>query len=166
MSQTWLTPVKDFVREGFKGFTYRPHAQGYAAAKSYLSLNALEGTKPNLTINPALVLVSYGTLPSAEHIKVEKQDEFHLRFSWDNDWNKDVSAKDQAMLLAYDIDNKRAFMSVYGQFRNAWEDFLKVSYLKKSKLKPNGGTFHCYMGFVAADRSRQANSIYLGTISF
>jgi hypothetical protein len=166
MSQYWLQPIKEFVREGFRGFTLRPHAQGFAAAKSYLSKNALEGKKPDLTINPAKVLVSYGDLPSAENMKAEKHDDMHIKFTWDNTFNEELKFKDQAMLLAYDIDNKKAFMSIFGQFRNTGEEILKISYYKKSKYKPNGGTFHCYLGFVAADRSRRANSVYLGAITF
>ena len=169
-AQFWLKPLLDFVREGFKGFTYKPASQGHAAAKSYLLTHAVEGEAPEFTVNPALAKVSYGSLPLPENMRVEKYAEQEIKFSWDKDWS-DALAKgahyaDQAMLLAYDIEHKKAFMSLFGEFRKSGEQILRVSYYKKSKIYTNGGTFHCYLAFVAADRSRQSDSEYLGTITF
>src|SRR6266702_4053124 len=61
MAQFWLKPVVKFVREGFKG--YSPLSEGFVAAKSYLLKNAFEGVAPDISINPALMKVSFGDLP-------------------------------------------------------------------------------------------------------
>jgi hypothetical protein len=155
-AQSWLKPLLDFVREGFKG--YSPRSEGFVAAKSYLLLNAVEGTQPNISINPSLVKVSHGELPSAENITVEKVAGGNLRFTWDTATNGG-HPKDQVMLLAYDIKGKNAFYTITGQFRNTGEDILEVDGKK-------GKTYHIYFAFTAADRSMQSHSQYLGTVTF
>ncbi|MBO9571747.1 MAG: hypothetical protein J7497_05995, partial [Chitinophagaceae bacterium] len=99
----WLQPILDFVRQGFKGYT--PTVEGFTAAKSYLLLNGFEGVAPDISINPALVKVSSGNLPLSDDITVEKTTNNQLLFSWSPSYVEDGSNKDQAMLLAYDIDN-------------------------------------------------------------
>jgi hypothetical protein len=166
-AQVWLQPITDYVRQGFNGFTYKDSSQGFLAAKSHLLLNAFEGKAPDLVINPALAKVSYGSLGLANHIKVEVLDEHQLKFTWENTWEEGMGYYDQTMLLAYDIENHRPFMKITGQFRYLGEDVLQVSYpegLNSDQKK--GATFHCYFAFVAADRSRQSDSIYLGEVTF
>ena len=166
-AQFWLKPITDYVRQGFNGFTYKNASQGFVAAKSHLLLNAFEGTGDQRVINPALVRVSYGSLPLADHIRVEKLDDHTLKFKWENIWKAGMDAYDQAMLLAYDIENEDACMKITGQFRQLGEDILGVHYPQVSNpQKKKGATFHCYFAFVAADRSRQSDSIYLGEITF
>jgi hypothetical protein len=78
-----------------------------------------------------------------------------------------MDAYDQAMLLAYDIENEDACMKITGQFRQLGEDVLQVHYPKISNPEEKKkATFHCYLAFIAADRSRQSDSIYLGEITF
>lgn len=151
----WLKPVLDFVRQGFKGYT--PTVEGFIAAKSHLLLNAFEGTAPNLTINPSLVSVSFGTLPLSNDIAVEKTKNNQLSFSWDTSPVEDGSPADQVMLLAYNIEHEVAYFTITGQFRSAGSDILEVDGRK-------GRTYHIYFAFTADDRSRQSNSVYLGTV--
>lgn len=166
-AQFWLKPITDYVRQGFNGFTYKEASQGFVAAKSHLLLNAFEGTGDQRVINPALAMVSYGSLPLADHIKVEKLDDQTLKFSWENRWKEGMDAYDQVMLLAYDIGNEDACMKLTGQFRQLGEDTLQVHYpLGRHPGEKKGATFHCYFAFIAADRSRQSDSIYLGEITF
>ncbi|MBO9571774.1 MAG: hypothetical protein J7497_06130, partial [Chitinophagaceae bacterium] len=109
-AQRWLKPLLDFVRQGFKGYT--PTVEGFIAAKSHLMKNAMQGTE----INPALVQVSYGDLPLAENITVEKLPGGQLKFTWDNSVTGNAHHRDQAMLLAYDIDRENVFYTTTGQF--------------------------------------------------
>lgn len=166
-AQSWLKPITDYVRQGFNGFTYKDASQGFVAAKSHLLLNAFEGTGDQRVINPALARVSYGSLPLADQIKVEKLDERTLKFSWENIWEAGMDAYDQAMLLAYDIENADACIRITGQFRQLGEDILQVNYPRvRNQQEKKEKTFHCYFAFVAADRSRQSDSVYLGQITF
>jgi len=152
----WLKPVLPFVRAGFKG--YSDTAEGFLAAKSYLLKNAFEHNGNSLVINPALVKVSHGDLPLPRDITAAKVGADKIQFTWDiTDVNKD-NAYDQVMLLAYDIENEVVYYHISGQLRMNGTDELTVGTV------PFERTFHLYVAFVAADRSRQSDSVYLGTI--
>jgi hypothetical protein len=144
------------VRQGFKNHSEK--SEGFVAAKSNLLLNAFEGSKPDIRINPALVNVSSGTLLLSENIVVNKLKGKEIQFTWDNAHVPGGSENDQVALLAYDIENEEAYYSLTGQFRKTGSDRLRLGYR-------NGITYQVYFSFIAADRSRQSNSIYLGTIT-
>jgi hypothetical protein len=154
-AQFWLKPLLHFVREGFKD--YSRQSQGFVAAKSYLLLNAFEGTAQDITINPSLVKVSFGDLPLSGNIAANLTGKNKLQFTWDTDPVDGASPYDQVMILAYDIKNAAAYFKITGQFRNTGSDVLLVHAAK-------GITYHLYVAFTAADRSRQSHSVYLGEI--
>lgn len=156
MAHRWLQPLLPFVREGYKG--YSTTVYGFNAAKSHLLLNAFEGADNNIAINPSLVKVSHGTLPLSDNITVERSGNYALLFTWDTLAVPDGSKSDQVMLLAYDIDNRIAEYNLTGQFRSNGSDTLQLSNKK-------GRTYHIYFAFTAADRSRQSDSVYLGSIT-
>jgi hypothetical protein len=153
-TQAWLRPLLAFVREGFKG--YSPTVEGFIAAKSYLHKHAIEGEGPQLTINPAKVKLSHGSLPLPAKITCRQKGKRDLEFTWDVSNIADSSSKDQAMILAYDVEKANAVFRTTGQFRSTGKDILP---------ELPAGTYHVYAAFVAADRSRQSDSIYLGPIS-
>jgi hypothetical protein len=157
MAHRWLQPVTDFVRAGYKG--YSSTVEGFLAAKSYLLKNAFEGEGADLMINPALMKVSYGDLPLAENITAAKTAPNELQVTWDGSNKKQPDAFDQVMILAYDIENGKANFNITGQFRYVGKDTLYISPAIPER------TYHIYAAFVAADRSRQSASVYLGTIS-
>lgn len=154
-SQRWLRPLLDFVREGFKGYSQR--SEGFVAAKSYLLKNAMESTGMDAKVNPALMQVSYGDLPLCENMAVEKMTDGQLKFTWDASPPSGGHPRDQAMLLAYDPQHESAFFVTTGQFRSAGEDTLYID-------AREGRTYHVYFAFMAADRSRQSHSVYLGEV--
>jgi hypothetical protein len=153
----WLQPVTEFVRAGFKGYT--PTVEGFLAAKSYLLRNAFEGEGDEMRINPALMKVSYGELPLPANISAVKAAPDQLQISWEASGQYTPEAADQVMILAYDIDNGVATYNITGQFRYLGTDTL---YIPPATLEM---TWHIYVAFVAADRSRQSTSVYLGTIN-
>ena len=157
MAHRWLQPVTDFVRAGYKGYTAT--VEGFLAAKSYLLKNAFEGEGADMIINPALMKVSYGDLPLAENISAAKTSPNELQVTWDGSIKSGLHARDQVMILAYDIENGKARFNITGQFR-----YLGVDTLYIPPAIPER-TYHIYAAFVAADRSRQSTSVYLGTIS-
>ena len=61
------------------------------------------------------------------------------------------------MMLAYDIEFHQAVFQVTGQFRESGTDGLELQPMKNR-------TYHIYCAFIANDRSRQSDSVYLGTI--
>jgi len=154
MAQEWLKPIKTFLRTGFKGYSEK--CQGFVAAKSFLLRNAFEGAQPDISIDPSLVKVSYGSLPSSVNVSVVKVDSETLQFTWDTSFPEGAHADDQVMLLAYSPYTDWHWDTVTGQFRHVGTTTLKVMAV--------GITLHIYLAFVAHDRSRQSDSIYLGAI--
>ena len=151
LAQSWLSPLLPFVRVGFKG--YAPPIEGYVAAKSHILHNAFE----NGVINPSMVKVSHGDLQLPGNIAVGKINDHQLRYTWDTTLSGNASHKDQVMLLAYNVENAKAYYSLTGQFRSAGMDTLEIDPTK-------GLIYHIYVAFVADDRSSQSDSMYLGIL--
>lgn len=114
---------------------------------SWNLLNAFECKDPNARINPALMQVSYGTLPRSNNIAVEKASAGELLFTWDATRIPDSNPYDQVMLLAYDCEHAAAYFNTTGQFRNTGMDVLNIPATK-------GRTYHLYLAFTAADRKQ------------
>ena len=155
-AQAWLSPILEFVRVGFRGYSQR--SQGFIAAKSWLLKNSFTGPEEDLRIDPALVKVSSGDLPNPENITVEFTETRNLKFTW-NPVYVDLRDKDQIMMLAYDIQNAHAVFITTGQLRSTGFDILDMHGSRDRN-------YHVYAAFNAADRSRQSDSIYLGEWKF
>ena len=151
--QSFVKPILEFVKVGFKD--YGTLTGGYKAAVSGVRMNAIEGKYPDQYVNPALVKVSGGDLAAPETAEAILEVDDVLRFTWST---KGGIPYDQAMLLAYDPINKQTFMQTAGGFRKDGTDTLQLRCINKA------ATYHIYLGFVAKDRSRQAHSLYLGTV--
>jgi len=156
-SQFWLKPLLDFVRVGFKGYTKR--VEGFSAAKSYLSRNAFEGEQPHVRINPALVKVSFGDLPLSNDLAVALTAPGQLTFTWDPAMVNDTAPEDQVMMLAYNIEDKKAYYTTTGQFRSTGADTLQITDTTQKR------TYHLYMAFNGYDRMRRSDSVYLGAMT-
>ncbi|WP_449440164.1 DUF6266 family protein [Pedobacter steynii] len=154
--QKWMRPLKDFVRVGFKD--YGTKTGGYKGAVSYALLHAVDGEYPNLYVNPEKVSVSGGELAFPVTCGMFLDADLKLGFSWDAGLGTGVNPYDQAMLLAYCTENKSVISKVTGAFRMDGVDFLQLFPEKEVQ------EYHVYLGFVAQDRSCQANSRYLGTV--
>lgn len=154
-AQFWLKPLLEFVRIGFRNYT--PTVAGFSAAKSWLMKNAMEQTADGIVIHPSRVLLSYGDLPLPPNPRVGEVKDNEITVYWDVIEDDPDHGYDQCMLLAYDVDQKGVHTKLTGQFRQMGTDTLKSPDMK-------GGTYHIYLAFVAADRSRQSNSVYLGEV--
>jgi hypothetical protein len=153
LAHKWLSPLLTFVRVGFRG--YSPTSEGFIAAKSYLLRNAVEISPDGFTINPSLMKVSFGDLPLSGNMSVTKTPEDKLQFTWDKSTPDGGNAHDQVMMLAYDTAGRHPLFVTNGQFRNTGTDTIPVS-------GEAGVTYHLYAAFLAVDRSRQSDSMYLG----
>jgi hypothetical protein len=138
-AQAWLQPVTDFVRVGFKGYNER--FQGFTAAKSWLMKNCIQIIDGEIVIDPSLVKISSGNLPLPENIQCSVQEPNTLRISW-------TPARERGFL--YD----GAYGIVLGSDRTSGEVLVPVY--------PSSNPYHVYIAFIAADRSRQSDSVYLG----
>jgi hypothetical protein len=150
-AQLWLKPITDYVRVGFKG--YHERFQGFGAAKSWLMKNAMQVVDGEIIIDPSLVKISSGDLALPENAQCILQTPGQIHFTW-NPSMEDQFRYDQAMILAYDIQKKDFRGSIYSSDRSTGHASID--------LCSDPGRYHVYLAFVAADRSRQSDSIYFG----
>ena len=155
VAELWLKPILGFVKIGFN--VTGKHAKN--AAKSYLLRNAMEGKGMNIRVNPELMLVSKGLLDNSSNLHVSVDVDFNLRFEWDVSYVTYGNARDQVMMMAYDIECKRAYVVTTGNFRCTGMDVLFIPPEARSK------TLHIYAAFCGYDRLDQSNSVYLGVVN-
>lgn len=149
-AHAWLKPLLPLLRVGFKGYSQTSY--GFNAAKSYLLKHAME----NGQVVPEEAKISNGDLPQSAGLSVTLQDSYKLQFHWSPDYMDGTDPKDQLMTLAYHPESSTAQYVVHGAFRETGEQILALSrdFIDK--------TVHIYAAYVAADRNRQSDSIYLG----
>ncbi|MBB2145721.1 hypothetical protein GM921_09505 [Pedobacter sp. LMG 31464] len=153
--QTWLKPLLDFLRVGFKN--YAPTYQGFVAAKSYNSKHAFkQNADETYLIDPALALVSFGSMPLPQTISMELNGN-EIVFNWSKEGN--YQGIDQAMVLAYVPKTGEAVYDLAAAKRHTGTAILP--------MPPNsaGHEVQVYIAFVAYDQSAQSNSYYLGVLS-
>lgn len=155
VAQLWLKPLTPFLRIGFKG--YQERVEGFSAAKSFLLKNALELVETEYKVNPEKALVSYGNLASADDAAIGFNGD-QLQFWWPSDNLSKLRARDQAMLLAYCLEEKQAVFETHGAFREEGADTLTLP----SNFK--GKSILVYLAFVDADRENQSMSVFLGEV--
>lgn len=146
----WLKPLLPLLRVGFNGYSRTTY--GYNAAKSYNFKHAIAHGQ----IIPAQVKVSLGDLPLPENLTTTLEEGFKFHFSWDTQYAEPASRKDQIMVLAYHPESKTAIYEIHGPFR------LTGNHIFGLPREFQGKKIHVYAAFVAADRSRQSDSVYLG----
>lgn len=156
LSQSWLQPITQFVQIGWKGYSHK--SEGFIAAKSYLLKNAFEVVANDVVINPALAKLSSGELPLPTTIKVTQKENGVVQFTWDKKFDYEKAhAGDQILMLAYNVEKKEAEYNLVGQSRKIGSDLLKLP-----DDKP--GTYYLYAAFISYDRTRQSDSVYLGSV--
>ncbi len=160
--QTWMKPIADFVKYGFKD--YGTSNVGYRSAVSYALRNeAVQGTYPNQSIDPSLIRVTGGELLAPAFASAILEEGNYIRFTWDKGDVESIRRNDQAMLLVYSpekpgTNHATVEYKVTGAFRKDGTDTLPVSPALCDQ------EFHMYLGFVDPDRTQQSDSLYLGAI--
>lgn len=151
--QRWLQPIKPFLRVGFKGYAKR--FEGFNAAKSYLSHNAVRSDDNGFYIDPALALVSFGDMDLAEKASAVSESPGMVTFRWSGGQREH---DDRAMFMLYDIDRGTAkFDTAAVQRQKETGVFTAEEF--------SGKSVHVYLAFVSEDRKRRSNSQYLGVIT-
>lgn len=150
LAHYYLQPMLDYLREGFKG----AQSGAYNAAKSIALRHALSEEAGKWVIDPSKVKTSQGTLSLPEDISVTRENNI-LKFKWGKS-PANASEYDQVMLIAHNIDEIPEGKKL-GQFRSNRQDILELPKGTKEK-------YHIYVSFIADDRSRQSDSVYLGLI--
>ena len=154
----YLDPLKSFLKVGFKN--YGTKTGGYRSAVSYTRKIALVSDDAGFYIDPALFKVSGGDLPQAVNPTATFEDPLHIKFTWDTTDIPYKYTSDQAMLVVFEIEAKKVITRILnGVFRNTGTQTVELPATFKGK------EVDAYIGFVAADRSRQSDSQYLGRIA-
>lgn len=151
--QRWLQPITEFLRVGFKGYAKR--FEGFNAAKSYLSKNAVRSDDAGFYIDPKLALVSFGDMDLAEKASAVSESPGTVTFKWSGG---ESEHDDRAMFMLYDIDGRNAKFDTAAVKRK-----LETGVFSAEDL--SGKSVHVYLAFVAEDRKRRSNSQYLGVVT-
>lgn len=151
-----LEPIKDLVKAGFKD--HYTKTGGYRAAFSYNRKYAVAGDGTGFYISPESFRFSGGDLPGAVDPGIIIADEM-LEITWAYSSDAGGSHSDQLMILLYDPANSGTVTKIFdGPFRAAGNFSMPVPETMK------GREADLYIAFVAADRSAQSNSQYLGRV--
>ncbi|WP_256002754.1 DUF6266 family protein [Pedobacter deserti] len=152
--QHWLQPITPFLRIGFKN--YAETFEGFLGAKSYNSKVARGGEYPEIWVDPAKALVSYGHLSQADQAGADCAKPNTITVNWSGG---EQVAMEKAMILLYNIENRHAYIDTAAAWRaKGTFDF---------ELSPTdvGRVFHVYLAFVTIDQTHQSNSQYLGAVT-
>jgi hypothetical protein len=148
--------IKDLVKVGFKD--YWTISGGTRAALSYNRRFALKTNEDGDYIDPAEFKISGGTLPGLTTPVVVQEREDLLRFNWKVVAIDGGSPYDQVMLLAIDMEDRKAVYQCTGNFRSSGTDVLQLP----EELK--GKEVDLYIAVVDKDRCSQSESQYLGRL--
>lgn len=153
-----LDPLKPLLKVGFK--KYFTKTGGYRGAVSYTRKVALVTDDAGFYIDPAIFKISGGDLPQALNPQVSNSTR-EVHFNWElQEELKQNQRADQLLVLLYHTESSSTLQCIYdGAFRS--EKQFSMPYPEKFE----GLEFDVYMGFVAADRSAQSDSQYLGKLT-
>lgn len=152
--QEVLNSIKELIKVGFKD--YWTVSGGLRGALSYNRQFALKTAGEEDYIDPAEFRISGGTLAGLTAAAVVQENEELLRFNWDPSLVEGGSSYDQVMLLAIDMQGRKASFQSTGNFRSSGTDVLMLS------ADLIGKEVDIYVGVVAKDRCSQSESQYLG----
>jgi len=155
-----LKPLRGFVLVGFELEAKIQKLNPNNAMVKTNRKNSIEGTYPNRSVNCSKILMTKGSLPSAENVAAEMNDS-GLTFSWSTEIKPRMTHhSDQVMMLAYFPERKEARYMTAGAQRLTGTDFLPLDGIKK------GCTAEVYLSFVSGDRKNIADSIYVGQFNW
>lgn len=153
--QDYLQPIKALLSVGFK--SYFTKTGGYRAAIAYTRKHALVTDDAGFYIDPALFRISGGELEPALNPTVAFS-EGSLLIKWDQSTNH-ANGADQLLALVYDPKKMIGMSVIYqGAYRQdgQFELPIQLDFLNRE--------VDVYIGFLAADRSEQSISQYLGRL--
>ena len=153
----WLRPLLPFVRVGFKGYSDR--FEGFNAAKSMLFRRGLYRDGYDSSIDPSEVLLSYGSLGSAENFQAVLNTEHEVEFTWYPGVDSNRSPRDRVMMAAYNVKAETAVYETSGPIRYQGSGRISLAGYPS-------GTYHLYAAFSAENGKRQSNSEYLGMVEY
>jgi Family of unknown function (DUF6266) len=151
--------TKPFSGSGFFNVSFPPNGAtntGYNRATSAIMNRAIiQNPEPSLAY--PLVLISMGLLPGAVNAAAVANVDGNIAFSWTNNSNTGTAKEDNKVLIvAYFPGTKKAVFNISNATR---EDGNVVLQMQAAK-----GIAETWIGFVSADGSIAADSVYTGSV--
>jgi hypothetical protein len=154
-----LRKIHPVIDAGF--ISGKAHQTRLNSATSYNIKNAAAGTAPDVEIDFEAVMVSKGTLVPAFGASAASESPGEVSFNWtDNSGVENAQADDQALLVLYNSSQDRALYHIEDGPQR--ED---ASFVMDVPAAFGGDKVEAYIGFVSADGSIGADSVYLGSIT-
>ena len=168
------TPARKLQREKIKvcnEFTQAFSGTGFfnksfpAYGHTGSGYNRVTGSIMNLAIvtNPVVaiawpkVLISKGPVAPVDSASALVDDEGNITFTWtDNSGDGTAKKNDRAILVAYFPESKQSVFSFAGAERKDG--------MAKLEMGSARGTAQTWLGFLSADESNAANSVYTGEV--
>ena len=151
--------TKPFSGSGFFNTSFPANgatSTGYNRATSAIMNRAIV-QQPAVSLQYPLILISMGMLPGAVYASALVTDEGNLVFSWhDNTGIGTAKEDDRALLVAYFSESKEAVYTISDAIRKDGGAVLPMKSMK--------GIAETWMGFVSADETNAADSVYTGQI--
>ena len=152
----FLQPSLAFIKQGYKFYASKQSA--FNAAMSYVIQNAITGTAPNFSVDPATALLSRGKLTAATGTSATFLDD-ELTVNWTNNQAEgNARPDDVAMLVAYNATKQESVIDLEASTRSASPGVLSIpaSYV--------GDTLEVYLAFQSADGSMVSNSTHVDSV--
>src|SRR6185312_7717763 len=151
--------TKPFSGSGFFNTSFPANgatSTGYNRATSAIMNRAIV-QEPAVSLQYPLILISMGMLPGAVYASALVTDERNLVFRWHNNTGIGTAKEDdRALLVAYFPESKEAVYTISDAIRKDGGAVLPMKSLK--------GIAETWMGFVSADETNAADSVYTGQI--
>lgn len=160
-ARLFLNPLNTIIQ---LGFSHKSRKKGtpLGYAMSHTLRYAVEGTYPDIKVNPALVALSHGFLPFLREVKVER-DGRDIQLRWEScDNNRMMDRRhldDRVILCAYNPDEGIAGINENDALRT--DNQLQLHLPAGLADKP----VHLYLLLHDRDKKLFASSRYLGELS-
>jgi hypothetical protein len=154
----FLQPMTDFLRTGFK--LYANKMTQFNAAMSYNLNNAITGAYPNFMIDYASALVSRGNLTGAANGAASSPSAGSVEVTWtDNSASGSAVATDKSLIVLLNTSRGEAIFTSAGPERSVGSATIPVP------SEYSGESVEVFLGFISADGTKVANSVYLGSVA-
>jgi hypothetical protein len=152
--------TKPFSGSGFFNKSFPANgatSTGYNRATSAIMNRAImQNPEPSLSYTQ--VLISMGMLPGAVYASALANEDGNIVFSWvDNTGIGTAKGEDKVLMVAYFPETKEAIYTISHAIRKDGNAVLQMN-LKK-------GTAQTWMGFISADETNAADSVYTGSLN-
>lgn len=151
--------TKPFSGSGFFNTSFPANgatSTGYNRATSAIMNRAIV-KEPEVSLSYPLILVSMGMLPGAVYASALATGEGNIVFSWhDNTGIGTAKEDDRVLLVAYFPESKEVVYTISDAIRKDGTAVLQMDVKK--------GAAETWIGFVSADETLAADSVYTGRI--